>query len=381
MSGHLRSVARARRRRAKAAVGTAVLATSSLVGMGPSPVDAATRVYPQDPNNCNDANMQWLFQTNSLWTAGGVDRRTWVRAAINTLDNALDYDGSKLVTVTELNTNVDVQIKDKPMNEYGSSECVVGASFWVNSNYSTSRFYYQVGRHEMMHLAGGEHGGNDDSFNGDDPPTMATCIDDSTFRSTNALAQDDAAYLNWLHSSRDDRQLHANWGWEQGTSFWGRTGGTFDYKTSGGSLGPGYVGWLSPNSSNYVYQTVAVHTGDDNESYQAVTAAKSSSSDYKTVANPALYRRTISHNGDNSCSYADGVQNPNDYSVASGWIKVAEKGMTEVGTSWVGLESAWVNPANADGYEMQIRVYGAATHNVNGDAGYVHLDNTRGDGT
>lgn len=328
--------------------------------------------------------MQFLFQTNSLWTAGGVDRRTYVRAAIFTLDDALDYDGSKLVTVQELNSNIDVQIKDKPLNEYGSSECVVGASFWVNANYTSSTFYYQLGRHEMMHLAGGEHGGNDDSFNGDDPPTMATCIDWSTFRTSNSLAQDDAAYLNWLHSTRDDRQLHANWGWEQGTSYWGRTGGSFSYKTSGGSLGPGYVGWSSPSNSNYVYQTVAVHVGDDNESYQAVTAAKSPGSDYKTVVNPALYRRNISDGSANSCSYADGIQNPNDWDpgrITSGWIKVADKGLTGVGTSWAGVESAWVNPANATAYQMQIRVYGSAVQNGSGAIGYVGLDNTRGDGT
>jgi hypothetical protein len=233
----------------------------------------------------------------------------------------------------------------------------------------------------MMHLMGGEHGGNIDSKNGDNPPTMSTCISWTTFRTSNSLSQDDHAYLNWLHSSAADRNMHANWGWEQGTSFWGKTGGEFDYKTSGGSQGPGYVGWKSPASSHYVYQTIALHTGDDNESYQAVTHAKSPSSDYKTVVNAALYRRNLGHQLENGCSYADGVGNPNDYVVLTGWIKTAETGFGEVGTSWSTRSSAFVNPTNSLGYEMQIRAYGVATHDAGGSNGYIGLDNTRADGT
>lgn len=383
MAGILRTRRRlSARRRARVALSLAVMTGAADGSLYTSTESSAAPAYPQDPNNCNDSSIMWRFETNSGWTKNGVDRRPWVRAAINTLDDARDYNGSPLVSVTEhASIGVEVQVKDKPMNQYGSAECVSGASFWVNGNYTSSKFYWHVARHEMMHLMGAEHGGNIDSKNGDNPPTMMTCKDWSTFRSVNTLAQDDAAYLNWLHSGRDYRQLHANYGWEQGTSYWGKTAGALSYKSSGGSLGPGYAAWQAPTGNDYLYQTVAVHTGDDNESYRAITAAKSLSPDYKTAVRPALYRRNIAHQSSNSCEYADGVGNPNDYSVTSGWVLVAQPSSTVVGTGWTGVQSAFSNPANAMGYEMQVRIYGVAVPNSGGATGYIGIDNSRGDGT
>ena len=80
-----------------------------------------------------------------------------------------------------------------------------GASIWVNSNYSDAKFYWRMARHEMLHLAGMEHGGKDDSMNSDNPASMATCINHSTFRTVNNLDQDTAAYENWLHNAAGGR--------------------------------------------------------------------------------------------------------------------------------------------------------------------------------
>lgn len=337
--------------------------------------------YPQDPNNCNDTTLHWGFDSDPLWTADNVDRQQWVRSAINALDNALSYNGNQLISVDE-DGGISVQIKDKPAGEYGSSECDAGASIWVNSNYTTGRFYWQVGRHEMFHLAGAEHGGNDDSHNTDDPPTMATCINQSTFNSVNGLWQDDAAYETWLHDGLANRQLNANLGFEQGSSFWAVTGGATTYRTTGGATGPGYFIWDSPGASDYWYQTVTVHTGDDNETYRSVGNAKELDSQYKTYAQASLYRRTVTDGANgNGCSYPDGIDDPNDYSVSGGWIALAESSPgTQVGTSWESVASSWADPATVDGFEFQIRMYG---YSIDG-SGVTHafgIDNVRGEGT
>lgn len=176
--------------------------------------------YPQDPNNCNDRTITWHF--DSAWNAH-PNARGWAREAIGLWNQPRDYNGNQLMVVSEsTSSGVSVQLRHTDPDVYGSSECVAGASFWINSQHITSKtFVRKVSRHEMGHLLGMEHTGRYDSTNGDNPPTMSTCVDRSKFLDQNILSQDDAAYANWLHGSLANRQLHANIGFEQGPSYWG----------------------------------------------------------------------------------------------------------------------------------------------------------------
>ena len=383
MSERRSRVGRIRGRRLRRRSGAALGLLASQAGLLAGPASQAG-AYPQDPNNCNDASLHWQFQNNPLWIADGVDRRPWVRAAINTLESELarDFDNTPLMTVTE-DGGIDVQIAHDPGGVYGSSECDMGAALWVNSFYTSDpKFFYKVGRHEMFHLGGAEHGGNDDSWSGDDPPTMSTCIDWPTFRSGNGLSQDDAAYETWLHGAPANRQLHANIGFEQGTSWWSHNGGQWVYKTSGGTGGPGYILW-SPTvpDGDWVHQVVTVHTGNDNESYRAVVNSRELASSYKSAARVVLRWRPIEHQYDpsNTCEYPDGVQNPNDYETTGSWSALAESSWEDLSTAWQQIESSWVNPANHDGMELQVRVYG---YSLDGTTVVpVAIDNARGEGT
>jgi hypothetical protein len=132
----------------------------------------------------------------------------------------------------------------------------------------------------------------------------------------------------------------------------------------------------------YMYQTVAVHTGDDDESYWAVAHARSPGSDYKTVVDVGLWRRNIVHIGqDNGCYYPDGIVNPNGWKTAEpDFIRLTGSDSTQVGTSWTGVAAPRVNPERRDGYLFQVRVYGFATA-PDGSLGHVLLDNVRGEGT
>ncbi|HEY7704614.1 MAG TPA: hypothetical protein VID03_07275 [Acidimicrobiia bacterium] len=343
-------------------------------------IQPAANAYMQEPHICNAQTIQWKFSTDGGWTDA---KKGWVRAAINTLDNELDYDGTGLVSITESTSSTAtlVRILNQPMAEYGGSDCFATPQAWVNSNFSAAKFYYHVGRHEMFHLLGGSHSGLEDSRNGDNPATMATCIDWGNFSATNLLKQDDAAYLTWLHSSIADRQLHANIGFERGFTYWGQTNGTATVLGTGGATGPGNVSFLASGTelNSYIYQTVRLWTGGDNASYRSRINVKSPSSTYTTKAMARLYRQTLAESGDNECSYANGLSNPNDATTVGGYVILSETSVATIGTTWTALTGSWVNPANTDGLQLQIRAYGRST-NSSGINTPILFDNVRGEG-
>ena len=283
--------------------------------------------HSQATNNCNDDTLNWKFTTSSLWT---TSKKTWVREAINKLNNALDYDGTTLVTPTESSSgNIEVDIRDEPIGQLGESGCtgVFAPFIWVNSNYSSASFYYKVGRHEMLHLAGGEHGGEKDSFDGVSVATMSTCLSPSIFPTENKLEQDSQAYENWLWSSLSTFQLNANIGFEQGFNFWGKDAGagTSVERSSGGATGPGFIAWTSNSLNPNIYQTDK--TGEWKRELQLPGEDQCEVAierlHYSGNAG-RLYYRTVNFpnmpSSPNNCSYPDGVVNPNGAPSLGGWI-------------------------------------------------------------
>jgi hypothetical protein len=358
--------------------GGAILASLAIVVGFADPAGA----YAKEVNGCDDGSLHWSFSNQYVnWTA---TKKDWARAGINRLNDALDYDGTKLITVPE-DGGVDVQLKDEPVNNYGNSECFLGDSIWVNSNYSTGQFYWQWARHEMFHLGGAEHGGRYDSFDGNDPTTMATCLSYTLWPTSNIFEQDGHAYENWIWSTVADRQLHANFGYEQGLRFWGKSAGsgsTNEYGT-GGATGPGYIGWNSTSLNDYIYQTVRILNGDDTAEYRVKVNGESPAAVYTTRIRGRLYRRTADFPGDpsnpNGCDYADGIVNPNGSPTLGGWILMSDTSLTVVGTSWTAASGPWTSLSGFEAYDFQVRFYGLAEHNSTGGFGEVHLDNVRGE--
>lgn len=354
------------------------LAALVILNLGVVP---AADAYMQQIHICSNPTIRWEFRTVP---AGSGAKQGWIRAAINTIDDELNYTGAKLVTVSEstpVNTRVD--ILNEPANVYGESQCILGPSMWVNSNYSAASFYYKVGRHEMLHLAGMSHGGRDDSRNGDNPATMSTCISASTFSASNILTQDDAGYMNWLYNSIADRQLHANVGYERGMTYWGVTNGSASFVTTGGATGPGHISFAATGTewSSYVYQTIRLWTGVTNASYRSRINVRESAAANATSAMARLYRQTLQESGDNSCQYANGLSNPNNATLVGGYVLHSGTDMTAVvGTTWASITGAWANPADTDGLQLQIRAYGKGYTSTGGNS-TIRFDNVRGEGT
>jgi len=232
----------------------------------------------------------------------------------------------------------------------------------------------------MLHLAGADHGGKDDSMNGDNPATMATCIDASTFKSNNFIEQDASAYLNWLHSSLANHQLNANVGFEQGTSFWGMVDGSVTAASSGGATGPGWADFLPTGTvaDSYMFQTVRLWTGNDSSvSVRAVINAASPATVVTTHVNAAIAWKDLKQSSSgNGCDYRPGVVNPNDETVSTSAYRILEEsGSTDVRLSWQSVASPWYAFSSVhEGHQLQVRAYANSTGN-----NVVKLDNVRGE--
>jgi hypothetical protein len=336
--------------------------------------------YPQVTNNCSDDSLTWAFSQDPQWT---TDKKNWVRAGIQTIDDALDYDGTRLVTQSEGGGGVLVKIAELGGTTNGTSECQGDPTITIDDDGTTKEFHWRWARHEILHLAGADHGGRYDSFDGVTISSVSTCV--TPLPATNQLEQDASGYENYLWSSIGQRPLHANVGYEQGLKFWGKSGGgTTQEYSSGGATGPGYIGWVSTSTSAYIFQSIRAHNGTlVLREFRSKVNARSPAATYTTRVSGKLFRRTVDFSGSvpQNCVYPLGIDyDPNQQSPSlGGWILMSDTPFTLVGTSWTAVTGPWTDPPTQDAYDFQIRFFGTAVHNSTGAYGQVQLDNVRGE--
>ena len=238
---------------------------------------AAPLVLPPTPaqgivnvgHGCDDTSLSWRFD-GSNWTAG---RENWVEAAFDGIETALDYDGTQLVNLTKNESpgpdRINVQIADLGEDLLGWAQCPGGGQtklqFSLDYVSVGKKFFYQVARHEMLHLIGLDHGGENDSIDGRNPASMATCTGPGNFRETADLDRDAEVGLNWRHSSLSNNQVSANIGFENGINEWGGTNGSLASWAGGSFSGSKHALFAAAgdSSDSWVRQTVRVWTGWD----------------------------------------------------------------------------------------------------------------------
>jgi hypothetical protein len=403
------------RRRARRALVVAPVAITAVGVSVQSGAGHPAGAFPQDPHRCEDRTIQYYLHRD--WD-DYPQAKQWAQEAIGRWNQPLDFDGSQLVEVTSTEGAGEYGTVGWLFNgdedEYGFSDCppAIGAWFEINVDHIGDREYvWQVAKHEIGHLMGAEHTGALDSHNSDNPPIMASCWNKSFFNSTNILTQDDYSYMSWLWSSLPERQLTANMGFEQGTSFWGAYRSTLEWQASNGATGPGHVRYKSDvveepsGARSYygrLYQTVNLATGDDTtEQYRLVANYKSESSDHRHFLPFTVLSQQIDYQSDNGndCDYADGLTDLNDpiprnplsppgtgFGV---WMSKSVGSLTTVPpTTWTWVGSSWVPKPypQVDGMRLQIdtRPVGLQAPPVAGPfppVAFVHLDNIRIEGT
>lgn len=333
-------------------------------------------------HGCSDTTLSWRFD-GSNWTGA---RENYVKAAFDGIETALDYDGTQLVSLTENESpapdRINVQIVDLGEDLLGWAQCPGGGQtklqFGLSYVGQGASFFYQVARHEMLHLIGLDHGGQNDSMDGRNPASMATCTGPGNFRDTADLDRDAEVGLNWRYSSLSDRQVSANIGFENGTNEWGGTNGSLASYTGGSFSGDKLILFAAEgdSSDSYVRQTVRIWTGwDTYAEFRPYLRARAHQSGPSTNVRASLYRKGMWDGSNPGCTYRLGLQNVNDVTLASTlYILVSQSDLTSVGTSWTAVSGEWADPPTFDGYELQLRAYG----NSAGDYS-VRFDNVRVD--
>jgi hypothetical protein len=86
----------------------------------------------------------------------------------------------------------------------------------------------------------------------------------------------------------------------------------------------------------------------------------------------------------NTCSYADGILNPNGAVDVSGWILMTHSDIVNIGTTWEAFNThaptEWVDPPIQEGYDFQVRLGAYALNTSTGNFGGIRFDNVRDEG-
>lgn len=380
-----------------------LLAALIAIPLASSPAAA----YPSDANNCNDRTLVYNF-SNSGDISWSNTRRNWSREALTTLEEAIDAGGNSLLEITEDATtsdSIDFRIDDAPPGidggfTRGAAECNwFNASIWINGNMTSSNSlnnkarWQKVSQHEMGHLAGMEHSGNQDSLDAL-IPVMKTCGASSSFDTFNGttLAKDTTAYLNYLHNPSGSRQFNANIGFEQGQRFWQTKNTTALLRQSGGVGGPQNLSVRGNKYlyNSYIFQGFRVWHGDETPKYKAEGDVRESLSSNTTQVRTRMFMKKMIENSDpNPCNYPLGLDNINFTNSGDpapwGWVVTNQTNVVNLnGTAWQSAPldtGTWTNPIDASphlayarGFNIQVRYYTKATTTA-GENGYTYFDN------
>lgn len=308
--------------------------------------------------------------------------KTAARNGILGWNGSLDYDGVALVTWSETTSpsNLDARVywEDLAPGIRGTADCV-GTIIRIDSSETNSTIVQNVTRHEAGHIVALHHTGYSDSHNGDSP-TMATCLDD-TQAAARIKAQDDVGSLNFSHSiignPYHESPFMANFGYEQGFSYWGQNGGTVVYQTSGGATGPGHIAFTPGDpATNYVYQTMT-YADAPSKSILAVANHKLSATLDSATVTVELWARDINYGTTPDCSLGNwpNGKNMNQRSVVGSWVRRATLSVSSLATWTRTGTGSWSTLADGD-MDVQVRVFADPRTNT-GARTSIRLDNVR----
>lgn len=335
----------------------------------------SVQAFPRSglPSSCGrNVTYEFTDPDGLGWTQSEKDM---VSLGVNGWEVTRNYDGTQLVTVTEATPGtIDIYFERdfQGTSTYGQASCTSGFIKLNPDIRGNTLLLPIVARHEMGHVLGLGHTGDEDSFNGDNPPTMATCLSESV-AATRKYAQDDAGALIFRNSGLTPEFIHANDSFEENTKYWGITGGTWTVVTGGAINGSKYLKFKPTSSADNVYQTMNFAVAGARVDAR-VNNARDASTDTGTVK---LEIQVRSHNyGSNpACSWPTG-KDQNTVTLGT-WSTVATTNWVAVAPSWTSLDTPIYNvPTTWDAADARVRFY-SNVKNSSGALTYVRIDNLR----
>lgn len=229
-------------------------ASATLLVQGSTPAALAFDP-PYWPGPCKVAQAQYfpindpMLSSKSPWWRDGVNWfDTVFLPAAAVWDAWKSPTGQPITVASRGNPGYSIDVSMQPIkdpNVLGYTSCEPWVSLFggvfgqpntlVMSNTLTIDRFRSVASHEVGHIHGLRHTGNFESWGFDNPSIMSTCLSDGTPLSLKP-SQDDVANLM---SAWAPHSLIANQSFENGTQFWRSEFANLEYRTQGGTDGPG----------------------------------------------------------------------------------------------------------------------------------------------
>lgn len=359
----------------------AVVVCAAVLMMGES-----AHALPRPENNCSDDTITYKFVNNShgSWT---TTEKNKFRDAMADWNGVKDYDGGKVVnSLSETTGSADVDVYFHPSpggnsNSLASAECVwpqatISFNSVLEDDWSTSDWEH-ISRHEMGHLMGLEHTGDDDSFGGQ-TETMATCAS----HTSTSLSQDDVGNITHKKGDLSPETINANAGFEEGTTWWGKSSvQDFSHATGGAQDGSGYLTFRPSAAYGYVYQTM---------NYAASGGKKIDARvNHKKIVNWATTGNMKMEILVRSVEYKDGTcgsgwptgKDQNHRDDVGSWTTVRTDTFTPSASwSWTTVGALYTIPSSWDAADIRIRVRSNLKYVQYGNYSTVAIDTTRARG-
>lgn len=301
--------------------------------------------------------------------------KSTVRAGFDGWEVTYNYDGTQLVSLSETSTGtIEVYFEKDFHNtsKYGEASCV-GKYIKLNPDLrGNSSLLTTVARHEMGHILGLHHTGDDDSFNGDNPPTMATCLSQSV-AATRKYAQDDAGAVLFRLSGLNPEIIHANEGFEEDTKYWGKTGGAWSVVIGGAVNGDKYLKYNPSSTSYYVYQTMNFAVSGSKVDAR-VNQRRDASTDTGTVM-LSFEVRERTYGSNPQCSWPTG-KDQNTVTLGT-WSPGKSTDWVAVASDWQSLTTpVFTVDTSWDAVDIRVKFY-SNVKTSSGSWTYVRIDDLR----